>query len=438
MLGCMIETPAHAEPEAPSYSPFRRCWRRVFRAFAIAAVALGIGASGAVAATDRAAVEKQFQAWLAAEMWPLAKAANVGRATFDRAFAGVTLDWTMPDLQPPGTPPAPPKIEWQAEFSAPGAYFDQRRLSALAAAGRDRLGQWSKTLAAVTRRTGVPAAIIVAIWAKESGFGAATMPKPAMSALATEAFMGRRAAFFRDELIAALVILQNGDIAADSMRSSVAGALGQPQFMPSQFLKYAEDFDGDGHRNIWTSASDSLASIGSYLKGEGWVAERGWGVEVKVRVSISCALDGPEQGKPAAEWAALGITRADGSRLPRDKGLSYLVMPAGRYGPAFLVTDNFYVLKRYNNSDLYALYVGHLADRFTSDRPFAGTWKPVGKFSRGEVKGMQDELVAEGYDVGNADGLVGFKTRIAIGLWQAKRGQAQTCFPDAKLIRGIH
>jgi hypothetical protein len=159
---------------------------------------------------------------------------------------------------------------------------------------------------------------------------------------------------------------------------------------------------------------------------------------VNVPASVPCALDGPEQGKPAAEWAALGITRADRSRLPKDKGLSYLVMPAGRYGPAFLVTDNFYVLKRYNNSDLYALYVGHLADRFANDRPFAGAWKPVGKFSRGEVKGMQDELVAEGYDVGNADGLVGFKTRVAIGLWQAKRGQAETCFPDAKLIRGIH
>jgi lytic murein transglycosylase len=435
MLGRMIETPAYKAPEAPAYSPFRRRWRSAFGALAIAMLALG---TGAMAATDRAAVEKQFQGWLSAEIWPQAKAANVGRATFDRAFAGVTLDWTMPDLQPPGTPPTPPKIEWQAEFSAPGAYFDQRRLSALAAAGRDRLAQWRKTLAAVTRRTGVPGAIIVAIWAKESGFGAAQMPKPAIRALATKACMGRRAAFFRDELIAALVILQNGDIAASSMRSSVAGALGQPQFMPSQFLKYAEDFDGDGHRNIWTSASDSLASIGRYLQGEGWVAGRGWGVEVKVPAAVSCALDGPEQGKPAAEWAALGITRADGSRLPADKGLSYLVMPAGRYGPAFLVTDNFYVLKRYNNSDLYALYVGHLADRFTNDRPFAGAWKPVGTFSRGEVKAMQDELVAEGYDVGNADGLVGFKTRIAIGLWQAKRGLAETCFPDAKLIRSIH
>ena len=392
----------------------------------------------ASAAVDRASVEGQFQAWVGATVWPQAKAAKVSRATFDRAFAGVTLDWTMPELTPPGEVAKLPAVEWQTEFGSPGAYFDEAHLSALARTGRDRLTKWRQTLASIEKRTGVPGRIIVAIWAKESGFGAAALPKPAIRALATEAFMGRRASFFLDELIAALVILDHGDIAPEKMRSSVAGALGQPQFMPSQFLKYAEDFDGDGHRDIWNSVPDTLASIAHFLAAEGWVKGRPWGTEAKVPAAVACSLEGPEQGKALADWARLGITRADGTPLAGDPTeVAYLLMPAGRFGPAFIVTDNFYVLKRYNNSDLYALTIGHLADRFADNRPFAATWGKVGGFSRGAVKAMQDALVGDGYDVGNADGLIGFKTRIAVGLWQAKHGEAATCFPDATLIKGI-
>ena len=157
---------------------------------------------------------------------------------------------------------------------------------------------------------------------------------------------------------------------------------------------------------------------------------------------VPCSLEGPEQGQPVAAWTKLGVTRVDGSALPPDAGLSYLLMPAGRFGPAFIVTDNFYVLKRYNNTDLYALYVGHLADRFGRDRAFTGAWGKVGGFNRGDVKGMQTELAAEGYTVseggGAPDGLIGFRTRIAVGQWQAKQGQTPTCFPDAKLIHSIH
>jgi hypothetical protein len=140
-----------------------------------------------------------------------------------------------------------------------------------------------------------------------------------------------------------------------------------------------------------------------------------------------------------AEWARLGVTQADGRALPvKGDRKGFLLMPAGRFGPAFIVTENFYTLKEYNYSDLYALYIGHLADRIGDDKPFRETWQKVGGFRRGDVKRMQDALVAEGYDVGNADGLVGFKTRIAVGLWQKKKGEEATCFPDAGLIRSIH
>lgn len=395
-------------------------------------VLFGVVATAAMA--DRASVERQFQKWLTAEIWPEAKAAGVSRATFDRAFAGTTLDWTLPEL---GDKPA--HVEWQAEFGSSGAYFDEGRLSQLAKAGNQRLATWKKTLAAVTKKYGVPGPILVAIWARESGFGAAALPKSAVRSLATEAFMGARKATFRPELMAALQILERGDITAESMRSSWAGALGQPQFMPSQFLKYAVDFDGDGHRDIWNSVPDTLASMANYLKEEGWNGERGWGLEAKVPAGVACTLEGPEQGKPMGEWSKLGVTQIDGKALPaRGDRLGFLLMPAGRFGPAFIVSENFYVLKNYNYSDLYALFIGHLADRFSDNRAFNAAWGKVGGFSRGDVKGMQDELVREGHDVGKQDGFVGFKTRIAVGLWQAKQGNPPTCFPDAKLIRSIH
>ena len=405
---------------------------------AILLLLAGVTAAAAEAA-DRAEVEAQFQAWLVSDIRPQAMAAGVSRATFDKALAGVTLDWTLPELVPPGEPVKPPSINWQTEFGTPGAYFNEKTLTRLARIGPAHIDQWRKSIGAINERYGVPPAILVAIWAKESGFGQAALPEPAMRALATEAFMGYRKALFRPELIAALQIVEAGDITPERMRSSWAGALGQPQFLPSLFRKYAVDFDGDGKRDIWGSVPDSLASMANYLKGEGWNRTRGWGVEAKVPASVSCTLEGPEQGKPMAEWARMGVTRADGRPLPvTGKRLGYLLMPAGRFGPAFIVTENFYVLKQYNNSDLYALYIGHLADRFADERPFVAGWQPVGGFSRGDVKGMQDELVVEGYDVGNVDGLVGYKTRIAVGLWQARQGQTSTCFPDAKLVRSIH
>jgi lytic murein transglycosylase len=407
--------------------------RRV--AFIILLCALALPASAAV---DRPSIERQFQAWLAADLWPEAKTAGVSRPVFDRAFAGVTLDWTMPELQPPGAPATLPPNDAQAEFRSPGAYFNEAGLAHLAKAGSQRLAQRKQTLAAISAKYGVAAPILVAIWAKESDFGAESLPKLAIPALATEAFIGLRKDYFRGELIAALRILQNGDVTPDGMRSSWAGALGQPQFMPSQFLASAIDFDGDGRRDIWNSVPDSLATMARFLTGQGWQREHGWGVEARVPPSVACMLEGPEQGKPVAEWNKLGVTRADGKPFPADAGgMNYLVMPAGRFGPAFIVTDNFYRLKAYNNSDLYALYIGHLADRFTDNHPFVGTWSAPSSFSRAEVKVMQDALVAAGYDVGKADGLVGFKTRIAIGLWQAKHGQTPTCYPDAALVKSI-
>ncbi len=410
-----------------------RIWRIV-----LSLACIGMLMRGAIAAPDHAAIERQFQAWLANDLWPEARAAGVSKATFDKAFERVALDWKAPELQPPGEPVKPPTIEWQAEFRSPAAYFGEAGLKSLTRQGKSQLARWPTTLAAIVKRYGVPADILVAIWGRETVYGTYKLPEPAIPALATQAFMGRRSDLFRRELIAALQILDHGDITAAGMRSSWAGGLGQPQFLPSLYLRYAVDFDGDGHRDIWGSVPDTLASIANFLAREGWVRDAGWGFEASVPSAVSCALEGPDQGKTMAEWAAMGVRQVDGRPLPSDSNHpAFLLMPAGRYGPSFIVSENFYVVKQYNVSDLYALYVGHLADRFADDRPLSASWKTLGKLMRGQVKALQDKLIAQGFDVGGADGLVGYKTRIAIGKWQARKGLPETCMPDSATLASL-
>lgn len=404
----------------------------------LAALIFVPASKAAIAAVDRAGLERAFGPWTESAIWPEAKAAGVSRATFEAAFKGVKLDWDMPELQPPGAPPDKPTPEHQAEFGSPGAYFNEGRLDNQVAAGRARIAKWQQTLSAIEARFGVPAGIIVGIWARESSFGEASIPHSAIRTLATHTYIGRRPDFFRKELIAALVIIENGDISSAKMKSSWAGALGQPQFLPSHYLKYAVDFDGDGKRDIWNSVPDTLASIAHYLREVGWNPERGWGLEASVPANVACTLEGPEQGKPYEEWAELGVTRIDGGPLPaKDSRLGYLLMPAGRYGPAFMVSENFYVLKNYNYSDLYALYVGHLADRLKDNKSFTAKWGKVGGFTRADVRRMQLAFEAKGHDVGGADGLVGFKTRISVGQWQSQAGQKATCFPDKDMVRSF-
>ncbi|HEY6632121.1 MAG TPA: lytic murein transglycosylase [Rhizobiaceae bacterium] len=394
------------------------------------------------AATPAAAakIDDQFRAWLERDLWPDAKANGVSKATFDAAFAGVAPNLKLPDLVLPGQKAETPKKQHQAEFGSPGNYFAEKTIGAVTAGGRARAGRYGKTISAVEKRYGVPGGVVLAIWGRESGFGAAKIPYDAFEVLGTKAFLATRKEMFRTEVIAALVMLEQGKVTKDTMKSSWAGALGQPQFLPTSFLKHAVDFDGDGNADIWNSTPDTLASIANYLAHYGWVKGRDWGFEVTVPESVSCALEGPDQGKQISEWAALGIVRVSGKPFPKNelKAEGFLLMPAGRNGPAFIVTPNFYVLKEYNESDLYALFIGHGADRIASgDRKFAGSWGKVDGLYRSDVAAMQRGLEALGYDVGGADGLPGFKTRRSIGDWQARNGRAPTCFPDAGIVKAL-
>lgn len=401
---------------------------------------LALLAAPAYAAPSKAQVEQQYRSWLERDLWPEAKSAGISRAIFDQAFAGVTINWKLPDLTIPGEKPTTPQQQTQAEFGSPGNYFNQKTMAHVTDGGRARLQQYAKVLAAVEKQYGVPRQIILAVWGRESGFGAVKIPYNAFEVLGTKAFMATRKDMFRKELIAALTIVQKGYIGVGAMRSSWAGALGQPQFMPTSYLEHAVDFDGDGKRDIWNSVPDTLASIANYLSMYGWQTGRDWGFEVNVPQSVSCALEGPDQGKTFAEWSKLGITRVNGKAFPANelKGEGFLLMPAGRYGPAFVVTPNFYVLKNYNMSDLYALFIGHVGDRIAHGAgDFTGKWGNVGGMYRSDVAALQKRLQAQGYDVGKPDGLAGFKTRRSIGIWQSKQKLSPTCFPDVDMIRQV-
>lgn len=407
--------------------------RQLLASFVVGLVAFAAPASAA-------AIDDQFQAWLAKDLWPEAKAKGISKATFDAAFQGVSPNLKLPDLVLPGEKPQTPKKQHQAEFGSPGNYFAEKTLGAVAAGGRTRANANAKTLAAIEKRFGVPGGVVLAIWGRESGFGAAKMPYDAFEVLGTKAFLATRKDMFREELLAGLEMVQRGMVSRKDMRSSWAGALGQPQFLPTSFLQHAVDFDGDGRADIWNSTPDTLASIANYLVHYGWVKGRDWGFEVSVPANVTCALEGPDKGKTISDWAAMGITRAGGKPFPQSemRAEGFLMMPAGRNGPAFIVTPNFYVLKEYNESDVYALFIGHGADRISGgDRRFAGRWGKVDGLYRSDVAAMQRGLEKLGYDVGGADGLPGFKTRRSIGDWQAKNGRPATCFPDKGIVEAM-
>lgn len=399
----------------------------------LAASQVAIGAS-------RPQVERMFSAWMQDELWPAARARGVSATTFNRAMSGIRLDWDLPDLVPPGTRPGAARRQSQAEFGSPAAYFSERRLQGLAATGRALAGRWGQVLGAVERRYGVPGRIVLAIWGRESGFGRADIPHSALRVLSTKAFMSTRRELFLEELLAALTIVERGHVSAEAMKSSWAGAMGQPQFMPSSFLEHAVDFDGDGRADIWSSVPDTLGSIAHYLSRKGWVPGRDWGYEVTVPANVSCALEGPDQARPIADWVGAGIRRVSGKPFPAEemRRPGMLLMPAGRSGPAFVVTPNFYVLKAYNNSDLYALFVGNTADRIAYGAgPFRAGWGRVDTLLRSDIAAMQRRLEAKGHDVGGADGLPGYKTRRSIGAWQAGNGRAPTCFPSAEIVQAV-
>jgi len=430
-------------------------WKRAILAI-LALAALLHASAGARAAQDdvavyKKAVEQRFGEWLES-LWPQAEAAWVSRETFDANVKGLKLNWTLPHLvlpdpAAPGGPALPPALaqaqvpKHQPEFDAPAGYFNANAMKSLAATGRSKFQEYNSQLAAIQKQYGVPASIIVAIWGRETGFGKVDSAYDALQTMATQAFMGRRPEEFTKQFIAALKILQEGHATRASMRSSWAGAMGYTQFMPTDFENFGVDFDSDGKRDIWNSIPDALASTGNSLHSQGWDGSKTWAYEVTLPADFDCSLQGPDLAKPISEWMKLGIARVKGKEFPKEKlgDNAFLVLPAGLKGPAFLATDNFSVLKLYNNSDVYAIFVGHIADMIASNEPvaFVGAWQPVERFPRERIQRFQQVLVNQGYDVCKVDGLSGFKTRRSIGLEEKKRGLPLTCYPSSALVDAV-
>ncbi len=408
---------------------------RFFTAFILLFAAFVANAS----AIDRDAINGQFTNWLNKDFYKEALKSGISAGTFSEALSTVVPNLALPDLVIPGEKPKAQRRQHQAEFSAPANYFSAKTLARLVSDGKTQLSENRGALKKIEKQYGVPASIALAIWGRETNYGSVKIPYNAFEVLATKAFMSTRKDMFKTELIAALTIVQDHYMDAASMKSSWAGALGQPQFMPTSYLKYAVDFDGDGHRNIWTSTPDTLASIANYLKLNGYRANAGWGYEVKVPETVGCFLEGPDQGKMLSEWQKLGVLPLSDKNVPAlDKSRPlYLLMPEGRLGPAFLVTDNFYVLKSYNMSDLYALFIATVSDGIEGKRGFIEPWQKIDELYQSDVLNLQTKLQSQGYDIGKADGFAGFKTRRSIGLWQQKHGQKPTCFPSRSLIADI-
>ncbi len=305
------------------------------------------------------------------------------------------------------------------------------------ALGRQMVARFGGELAAIEGRYGVDRHIVAAVWGLESFFGTRRGEVPVISALSTLAYDGRRGAFFEDQLMAALKILQAGDITPERMTGSWAGAMGHTQFIPTSYLAYAVDFDGDGRRDIWSEdPGDALASTAAYLSRSGWQRGQPWGLEVRLPAGFDLGLAGRGKGRATGDWAAMGVTAAQGGALPG--GTGSVLAPAGAAGPAFLLFQNFNVILRYNNAENYALGIGHLSDRLRGQGPLRGTFPPdASGLTKADRQEMQRLLAQAGYDVGTPDGVIGAKTRDAIGAFQRSRGMEVTAEPSMALLLAL-
>jgi membrane-bound lytic murein transglycosylase B len=360
-----------------------------------------------------------FTAFLA-ELWPDAAHAGITRTTFDTAFAGLTPD-----------PAVIAAMRRAPEYGKPfAAYLGSLASPARIAAGMRKSAQWAVTLRAVQDKFGVDQNIVVSIWGIESSFGEGEQRWDVFRSLATLAQAGFQAPLFRNELLSALQILQAGHIPRGEFVGSWAGAMGQPQFLPSSYLKYAVDFDGDGKADIWRNVPDMLGSIANYLQKSGWQPNLPWGFEVTVPPNFDYRVS---RGT-FAEWSERGLRRADAGALPA-AGAAILFFPSGAAGPAFLVTENFVVLKRFNNSDAYALAVSELADRLRGLPPFRGAW-PLDDFqpSREQRIALQRRLAALGYKIADFDGHFDFDLRDAIRDQERKYGMIPDGHPSRAFL----
>ncbi len=362
--------------------------------------------------TPPAAPSEDFPAWLAAFRLE-AESQGISPATLDAALGNVQLLPVVMELD-----------RRQPEFvDTFRNYLDKRISPQRLQRGQAALVELKPLLDEVQAKYGVPASILVAFWGLETHYGGYLGNHAIPAALATLAFDPRRSGFFRNELLQALRLIQAGHVTAENMKGSWAGAMGQVQFMPSTYLRYAVDGDGDGRKDLWTSLPDAFHSAANYLRESGWQAGQNWGREVRLPAAFNYELASPKLKRPVRDWAAMGVMKADGSPLPDSSLIGAIVLPQGHAGPAFLVYRNFEVIMAWNRSVNYALAVGHLSDRFLGLPAVQGGAAADNRpLSREQIMNIQHLLISQGLDPGEADGLPGRQTRQAIRTWQKTAG----------------
>lgn len=368
-----------------------------------------------------------FAAWIAA-FKERARAAGIGEKTLATAFRKVRYNAQVIAYD-----------NYQPEFVKPvGVYVEARTKPATVAKGRTLAATHKALFDKVEKAFGVPRHYILAIWRLETGYGAQFGGFNVVEALATLAFRGRRKGFWEDELLAALKIIDKGDVTAAELRGSWAGAMGHTQFIPSTFLRRAIDFDGDGRRDLWKSLPDAFGSTANYLKSAGWTPGTPFGVEVKLPPGFDYASAHTGTKQPVEAWRKAGVTLVDGQPLPALPGETSIVVPTGHKGPVFLVTANYRALLRYNNAAAYALTVGILAERIAGRGGVVRPW-PNGDrlLNREEKEELQRLLAGLGFDPGPVDGKVGPSTRTAIRAFQQKAGKPADGYANYALLQFI-
>ena len=393
--------------------------KRIISVFALTVALNGVAAAELPYVDPNPPPPVEFKVFLE-QLWSDAQKQGITRKTFDLAFNGITLD-----------PRVMPITKRQPEYGKPaGAYVNSIASPGRAKEGMRKAAEWSKTFDEVEKKYQVERWIILAIWGMETSYGADKDKWDVIRSLTTLAQANYRHPYFRNELLVSLKILQEGHVARDKFVSSWAGAMGQTQFMPSNFFDFAVDFSGDGKRDIWNNVPDVLASTANYFRKEGWQFGVPWGFEV----TVPDGFDYRRSRASFAEWSKLGVKRADGGIYPAS-GDAILFFPTGVPGPAFVVTKNFDVIKEYNNSDVYALAIGHLADRMRGMGAIRATWpQQATQLSRDDRIALQRKLAALGYKVNNFTAHIDFDLRDSIRSEQVKFGTRPDGHPTSALL----
>ena len=384
------------------------------------------GTSPASTVSDEVEHSQRFVRWVA-DFSTSARAAGIDEATLQSAFHDVRFIARVIELdraQPEFT-----RTVWD--------YLDRALSTQRIARGQDKLLELRPAVDTIAARYGVPTEVLVAIWGMESNYGSNVGDIPTIDALATLGFEGRREEWARGQLLAALKILQNRDIDRAQMIGSWAGAMGQTQFLPSNFLAYAVDADGDGRRDIWGSVPDVMASTANFLARSGWQAGQPWGIEVRLPTGFDYARADADVRQPTTQWANEGVQAMDGAPLPALEGASILV-PAGVRGPAFLVGPNFRTILRYNNSTSYALAVGLLAQKLAGGPAVQASWpRDLQALTRSQLMALQTALTVRGFDSGTPDGAMGPATRRGVRQFQRSLGLPADGYPTLDLLQRL-